>query len=624
MTKRTVNLLKVGVPVDELTNVLSQNRGKSFCPAAGTVWREAAARPCARTAVQLWRMQRKPSVPWKDIPEDLYADFFRTGDRSRWETWHAHRRERLGRAALCVAIQPDDSEGMQEVLEGWQSTLEEPSWANPAHVSAPSGIDPLNVDLKCAETALMLAWIARMFGRRAPARLTAATRERLRAQVWENHLTATARTDGAAKPFEWTRKKSNWNAVCHCGVLASALLLCEDDTLTARLLARTAENLVHYLDGFGNDGGCSEGPSYWSYGFGFFSLLNRELEARTDGALSFFEGDEKLRAIARYPLFVAVENLQAINHADAADRTIPPDLLNYLGRRLADQDLLRLAQATYAVCGTRDARDLPLKPGFFSDALYLLDGPTGTEPIPPEGFPGISGLLPDLQLWVSRGTDTRGRRWVVGAKGGHNGEQHNHNDVGSFVLFLDGVPMISEIGMPAYHRDYFQSESRYRFLAARSFGHSVPLVGGMEQAAGKEFRGRLRESFFSERTDRFVLDLTKAYPPSSHCLSALRTIEVDKATFRLRVRDVIETSDAGTVESAVITSGAVSRENGGVRISRDGTALLIRPEPGSRLRTVEELEYRDHSHHPAFVRRIVFEPETRRHLAEIGFTARAV
>ena len=39
---------------------------------------------------------------------------------------------------------------------------------------------------------------------------------------------------------------------------------------------------------------------------------------------------------------------------------------------------------------------------------------------------------------------------TLAAKGGHNGEHHNHNDVGSFVVASDGVPVLVDAGRPTY------------------------------------------------------------------------------------------------------------------------------------------------------------------------------
>ena len=40
----------------------------------------------------------------------------------------------------------------------------------------------------------------------------------------------------------------------------------------------------------------------------------------------------------------------------------------------------------------------------------------------------------------------------LSAKGGNNGESHNHNDVGSFVLYCDGKPAVIDVGTGVYEK----------------------------------------------------------------------------------------------------------------------------------------------------------------------------
>lgn len=41
------------------------------------------------------------------------------------------------------------------------------------------------------------------------------------------------------------------------------------------------------------------------------------------------------------------------------------------------------------------------------------------------------------------------------AKGGHNDEEHNHNDVGSFSIALDGDPLVVDAGVNTHTAQTF-------------------------------------------------------------------------------------------------------------------------------------------------------------------------
>jgi hypothetical protein len=98
----------------------------------------------------------------------------------------------------------------------------------------------------------------------------------------------------------------------------------------------------------------------------------------------------------------------------------------------------------------------------------------------------------------------------VAAKAGHNGEHHNHNDCGSFMLVINDQPMIDEIGAPQYERDFF-SAKRYQFLAARMMAIRYPLSMAANNSGVTVCRARAASPIRSSH-DEFRLDLTACYP----------------------------------------------------------------------------------------------------------------
>lgn len=67
-------------------------------------------------------------------------------------------------------------------------------------------------------------------------------------------------------------------------------------------------------------------------------------------------------------------------------------------------------------------------------------------------------ILQDAQWCILRGA----KQTAVIAKGGNNGESHNHNDVGSFQYLADGEAFLDDLGAGEYTKDYF-SENVMRF-----------------------------------------------------------------------------------------------------------------------------------------------------------------
>ncbi len=212
-----------------------------------------------------------------------------------------------------------------------------------------------------------------LFPKSLDAGMAAAIKTRVRRDYSENYV-------NRHEDFFWTKATNNWNAVCHQGVIGAALAIEEDTALLARMLLLAKKYLPLFLRGFGSDGACSEGPGYWQYGFGWFCLLNEQLETRTAGQLSLIEGDPHVREIALFGPRVTLTNFHFVNFSDSP-RTgaLSPSLLTYLGNRLKDENLLAHARKSYE---RLDQTGLNLQ-GQRTDLLYfvrlLLNTPEDTK-----------------------------------------------------------------------------------------------------------------------------------------------------------------------------------------------------------------------------------------------------
>jgi len=124
---------------------------------------------------------------------------------------------------------------------------------------------------------------------------------------------------------------------------------------------------------------------------------------------------------------------------------------------------------------------------------------------------------------------------VIAGKAGHNGEYHNHNDVGSFVVHSRGEDLLVDPGRPTYSRDFFSDKRYDLFVQASSLGHSVPVIDGKAQSHGKQFRGRVVR-FEPDRAGRTVeLELAGAYPA--------RTLRSFRRALTLKGADLFELGD---------------------------------------------------------------------------------
>jgi hypothetical protein len=127
--------------------------------------------------------------------------------------------------------------------------------------------------------------------------------------------------------------------------------------------------------------------------------------------------------------------------------------------------------------------------------------------------------LPDVQLMTSRLSNGL----FVAAHGGHNGESHNHNDVGDFIVYADGDPVIIDIGSGTYTAKTFSKE-RYDLWFNASAYHNLPTINGQQQYEGSSYRA----TGVSYKKDKggavLVMNIEKAYPSSADLKTWKRTI----------------------------------------------------------------------------------------------------
>ncbi len=66
----------------------------------------------------------------------------------------------------------------------------------------------------------------------------------------------------------------------------------------------------------------------------------------------------------------------------------------------------------------------------------------------------------------------------MAAKGGFNNESHNHNDVGTFSLYVNTIPVILDAGVGTYAKQTF-GKDRYTIWTMQSNYHNLPMINGI-------------------------------------------------------------------------------------------------------------------------------------------------
>ena len=153
-------------------------------------------------------------------------------------------------------------------------------------------------------------------------------------------------------------------------------------------------------------------------------------------------------------------------------------------------------------------------------------------------------LLPDAQWAVWK----KGQMGIA-FKGGNNNEAHNHNDVGSFLVDVNGEVFLADLGCGEYTKEYFLPETRYDILCNRSFGHNVPIINGREQSTGCEFQS---EYFRSDCKGRVELSFAGAYELDANW-ELKRTVESYESDEKIKITDAICSENNISFEERLIT-----------------------------------------------------------------------
>lgn len=426
------------------------------------------------------------------LTRSLYQDFFRTGNRKRFEAVYFLRRGRLSAAALSVAGRRKPKPEVVEILHDWLWAIcEESTWVLPAH----TGKDFIELDLFASMTGMMLAEISHLLGER----LAPEVRKRVQAELERRIITPYLRH--GTKQW-WYRGRSNWNGVCNGAVGATLLYAEQNPRRLEKGLAQVLRGLERYFRGaFTTDGASTEGLDYWQFGLSNVVMFSELLRNRTSGRFDLLN-NKRLRAIAAYPLNVLLTaGGRFYPYADCPRNTsLSPGLTARLAERTGVEALKRLIIKPAAPAGKRRdsaAKTANKKRGATWFLPYLLrnllwwDGkylaaPKITDTILPKT--GVGRLVAPAA--AGKGKTFAENPPVVAFKAGHNQELHNHNDIGSFTVAAGETVFICDAGAGVYTRETF-SKQRYNDRFIGSYGHDVPLLAGKEQGTGAKFSGKI-------------------------------------------------------------------------------------------------------------------------------------
>jgi hypothetical protein len=229
-----------------------------------------------------------------------------------------------------------------------------------------------------------------------------------------------------------------------------------------------------------------------------------------------------------------------------------------------------------------------------------------------EATPVGDAILPASGIARLVGETADGSPLVVVVKAGHNAENHNHNDIGSFVVRVGDETFLVDPGPGHYDRDYFR-ERRYDNIFANSYGHSVPRIDGQLQGTGRDFAGTLLPIERDATTGRKSANISfaRAYPVAA-LIDARRSLTIAASGAgqgTIWLRDTFRFSgEGGEVEEALLTWLPVESTGATATITgRQHRLRLTIEQPAGAQFALDTLERESRANHkPELLKRLRF------------------
>ncbi|CAG2179174.1 unnamed protein product, partial [Oppiella nova] len=397
-----------------------------------------------------------------------FLEFKIDGNRNHYEDKDFKRRNRLMDLVLGELL-TDNKTYVEQIANGLWLILEESTWTWPAHMSMQKGgggmPDPSQwvLDLGAGESSAYVAWIRFLLGDKLT-KLSPMFVKRMDYELDRRVVETFMNNDLSWMGFE-RQKVNNWNIWINTNILMTSLLTV-NDTKRLDVIKRAVMSADNWLDWYGEDGGCDEGPSYW------------------------------YEAAGRFIQFLYYISSASRHQMDWSSKPIVKSI------------------------GDESRTDVRMHQFYMEMIAYnSLKSEVPKAPQPLESW------FPDLQVITLRSEEGSAKGLFLGAKAGTNDESHNHNDVGNFVLYVNGLPALIDIGVGTYTKDTF-GPHRYDIWTMQSQWHNTPTINGVQQKAGAQYVAK--NVTYNKTSAEFEADIAGAYPKEAQVKSWVRKLTFDR------------------------------------------------------------------------------------------------
>lgn len=476
------------------------------------------------------RGEKQLDYEWKVVKATDYIEYERSGNRRIMEDPFGSNN-----TALADLLMAELAEGkgrfIDQLINGVYQSCEMTSWVLSAHLSAQHSKRSLPdykehvIDLTSGDLGSLLSWTYYFFHSEFD-KVNPVISERLRHELQERILDTYMKEDRfwwMAFHYKPGALVNNWNPWCNSNVLQCFLLLENDKETLAKAVYRTMVSVDKFINYTHSDGACEEGPSYWGHAAGKMYDYLQLLYDGTGGKISLFD-QPMIRNMGEYIARSYVGNGWVVNFADASAKGggDAPIIFRY-GKAVGSDVMMQYAAYLSSLSKQKapsSGRDIFRT---LQSILYAKD----MEQVKPVYESPAYTWYPETEFCYM----TNKSGLFFAAKGGYNNESHNHNDAGTFSLYLHTTPVFIDAGVGTYTRQTFSSE-RYTIWTMQSNYHNLPMINGVPQSFGAKYKAT--DVSFNPKSSTFSANIATAYPEEAGVNKWLRSYTLGKGELKIK------------------------------------------------------------------------------------------
>ena len=549
---------------------------------------------------------------WQSVNATAYLAYERTGNRQVME-----KPMSANRVALNALILAELAEGkgrfMDQLINGTWHIAHMPTWVLSAHLprqkTGRTLPDPSQqiIDLASSPVGAQMSaayhFFHEAFDKVDPV-ISRVIKSAVKKQILDPYLEPSNYKANWWLGFEQKPGAvvNNWNPWCNAESILCFLLLEDDPERLEQAVKQSLKSVDKFIAYIKKDGACEEGPAYWGHAAGKLYDYLQIMHYATAGKVPFFE-DTLIKDMGEYISRSSVSEGWVVNFADAgAKMSFIPSLIYNYGKALSSAEMQDFA--IYNLVRKTEGRFAAPKPMVGNDIFRALESmkplaemSARVEHLNAKIAAGqsleslLAGLrtsvpdytwYPETQFcYIKNESD-----WFFAAKGGHNNESHNHNDIGTFILYKGSVPVFVDAGVGTYTKSTFD-RNRYTIWSMQSGWHNLPVINGKFQKNGAKYKASDIVTSGKGKTRVFKLNIAGAYQADACCNTWTREYKVTDKLLTITDEYELESRNAADVVNFLVQGKVSAIKENEVVIENAGVSFRLVYPAGMTL-SVEE------------------------------------